>query len=705
MGFMKSRKRKALQLITLTCLSFLLVKTATHAQQASLDTVKARQFDMGKMWTFENPPIDYFKTTYDLTTDAEWFEKAQLASLRFSTYCSASFVSAEGLVMTNHHCSRESGVAVQRANEDFNANGFYATKPGDERKVPELFVDQLVKLEDITERVQEIEKQGEDDYEKLTLRDQGLENIVKEYSEKPEWKDLEIQAVTLYSGGKFSLYGFKRYNDVRLVFMPELDLGFFGGDPDNFTYPRYNLDVTFFRVYDESGKPLKSPHFFKFNPDGVKENEPVFVIGNPGTTGRLQTVDELEMERDYKLPYLIEVLKNRKAVLESFNVTAKNDSITNEIFSFENGVKSFSGQLKGMRDPYLMARKKAFENKFKKDVRENPKLADEYSVWDQIAEQVQVLSGTQHDLMLFQANPLFRGEMLTFGQQLVDYAALAKSNPQRAETLREMLSAFTPKNEEVEIGYLAAHIEEAQSLLGDSDTYVRTILNDRSPREAAEWIYEHTKLKDKAYVESLIEKGEEALEASTDPIIQLSLITQPRYMKSIFAARDAYMKLELLQGRLGRLLFDTYGTSIPPDATMSLRISDGVVKSVDYNGTQAPIHTTYYGLYDRHLSHKGTYPWSLPDRWKNPSTELLKAPVNFISTNDIVGGNSGSPLVNSKLEAVGLAFDGNMESLTGYFIFAPDTGNRTVSVHVGGIMAALKHVYKTKRLTEELEGK
>ncbi len=657
---------------------------------------------MGKMWTFENPPVEYLKETYQLTTDKAWFEKAQLAALRFSTYCSASFVSADGLVMTNHHCARESGTAVQKKDEDFSAHGFYATKLGDERKVPELFVDQLVRIEDITARVQDIEKQGADDYEKLTLRDQGLENIVKEYGEKPEWKGLEIQAVTLYSGGKFSLYGFRRYNDVRLVFMPELDLGFFGGDPDNFTYPRYNLDVSFFRVYDDAGKPLKTTHYFKFNPDGAKENEPVFVIGNPGTTGRLQTIEELEMERDYKLPYLIQVLENRKAVLEAYNEKAKSDSIANEVFSFENSVKSFSGQLKGMRDPYLMARKRAFENDFKTKVRNDAKLSAEYSIWDQISESVKVLRGAQHELMLFQTNPLFRGEMLTLAQQLVDYAAISKTNPQRAATLKEMLRAFTPKSMEIESGYLAAHLEEALSLLGPTDIYLRYALDEKSPDEAAEWMLSQSKLKDSTYVQKLIDGGETALEASEDPFIQLALIAQPRYMKSVFAARDAYMKLELLQGRLGRLIFDAYGTAIPPDATMSLRISDGVVKPVEYNGTKAPANTTYYGLYDRFLSHKGTYPWSLPEKWKNPPVELLREPVNFISTNDIVGGNSGSPLVNSKLEAVGLAFDGNMESLTGYFIFAPDTGNRTVSVHTGGIVAALKYIYKTKRLTEEL---
>jgi len=702
---MNYRNRYFKSFIVTACISIFSLGTAP-GQQASYDTVQARQFDMGKMWTFENPPIEYFKDTYKISVDKEWFEKVQLAALRFSSYCSASFVSPDGLIMTNHHCARESGTAVQKDNEDFNANGFYAAKLGDERKVPELYVDQLVKIEDITQRVQDIEKQGEDEFEKLSLREQALEDIVKEYSENPEWKGLEVEAVTLYSGGKFSLYGFKRYTDVRLVFMPELDLGFFGGDPDNFTYPRYNLDVSFFRAYDEDGKPMKTPNYFRFNPDGAQENEPVFVIGNPGSTGRLQTVDELEMERDYKLPYLIKVLQNRKKVLEQYNLTAKSDSIENEMFSYENSVKALSGQLKGMRDPYLMARKKAFEEKFKKDVRENPDLASEYSVWDQISEQVKILRDTQNELMLFQTNPLFRGELLTFAQQIVDYVMISKTNPERAGMLKEMLNAFTPKNQEIEAGYLQAHLDEAMTLLGASDPYLRYALsNGRSLDEAAQWLLSNTKLTDDGYVAELMKNENNALEKSDDPLINLALISQPRYMAAVFKAREAYMKLELLQGKLGRLIFDTYGTTIPPDATMSLRISDGVVKSVDYNGTKAPVNTTYYGLYDRFLSHKGKYPWSLPERWKNPPSELLKAPINFISTNDIVGGNSGSALVNSKLEAVGLAFDGNIESLTGYFIFAPDTGNRTVSVHTGGIMAALKYVYKTKRLTDELEGR
>ncbi len=675
---------------------------AASGQKILEDTTQAQPFDMGKMWTFDHPPTSYFNSTYQLATDDAWFRKAQLASLRFSTYCSASFVSPNGLVMTNHHCARESGVAVQQKGEDFSANGFYAARAGEERKVPELFVDQLIRIEDITERVHAIENQGAEDDEKMGLREQALENIAKEYSEKEEWKGLEIEPVMLYSGGKFSLYGFKRYTDVRLVFMPELDLGFFGGDPDNFTYPRYNLDVTFFRVYDEQGKPLQSEHYFKFNPNGSQENEPVFVIGNPGSTGRLLTIDELEMERDYKYPYLIEALKNRSKVMAAYNQQAKNDSITNEIFSYENGIKSFGGQLKGMQDPYLMARKKAFQADFKKKVRENPELASQYAVWDQISQESGILKAAQHDLMLFQPNPLFRGELLVFAQQLIDYAIVSQTNPERAGTLKPMLAAFTPKIPQIEIGTLAAHLEEARLFLGASDVYVNEAFGEQTAQEAAQAMYDQTKLRDAAYVAQLIEGGTKGILASEDPLIKLATISQPRYMEAVFAARDAHTRLEVLQGKLGRLLFETYGTQIPPDATMSLRINDGIVKGFRYNGTEAPVHTTFYGLYDRYNSYQGKFPWSLPERWKNPPVELLQAPLNFVSTNDIIGGNSGSPLVNSKLEAVGLAFDGNMESLPGYFIFSPDTGNRTVSVHVGGIVAALKYIYKTKRLSDEL---
>lgn len=690
--------RKSLYTLGIVSVSGLL--TTTHAQDIKLDTVKAGTFDMGKMWTFDTPPVEYFQKTYNFTPDAKWFEKARLSALRFATYCSASFVSANGLVMTNHHCARESGVEAQKKGEDLMTNGFYAAKLADERKVPELFVDQLVKIEDITEKVQAQVDKAKTDAEKISSREKVLEDLKKEYATKEGWTGLEIQSVSFYSGGRFSLYGFKRYTDVRLVFMPETQMGFFGGDPDNFTYPRYNLDCSFFRVYDENGKPLKTDNYFKFNPNGAEAGEAVFVVGNPGSTGRLRTADELELDRDLIIPFTLQLLKNRSHVLAEYNKTAKSDSIMNEIFSYENSYKAYSGRLDGMRDPELMARKRDFEKNFKKAVRQNPELVKNYGLWDDISEQAAALRSVRNDVSVLQPNPLVRGELLTFAQQLVDYSTI--TNPQRAATLKDALKAFTPEVMQIEEGNLAAHFEEALTFLGPNDSYVKAAFAGRTAKEASAYYLKNTKLTDATFVDKLVEGGSAAIDASTDPLIQLAKIAQPRFMAAATISREANANLTVNRSKLGRLLYDVYGTSIPPDATFSLRISDGKVEGYDYNGTVAPVKTTYFGLYDRYYSNNGVFPWSLPDRWKNPPVDLLKAPINFVSTNDIIGGNSGSPMVNSKLEAVGLIFDGNVESLPGYFIYAPGKGNRTVSVHAGGIVAAIKYIYKANRLVEEL---
>jgi hypothetical protein len=684
-------------------MALLLFATLTvQAQMAPTDTSKAQRFDMGRMWTFDTPPVEYFQEAYGFKPDEEWLRKARLSALRFATYCSASFVSPDGLVMTNHHCARESGVAVQKAGEDLTNNGFYASKLTDERKVPGLFVDQLVQIEDITERVQKIVDQGTSDTEKNALQGRAFEDIKKEYQQKEGWVGLELQTISLYSGGRYSLYGFKRYNDVRLVFMPELQLGFFGGDPDNFTYPRYNLDCSFFRVYGEDGKPLKSENYYKFNPDGVREGEPVFVVGNPGSTGRLRTVDELELDRDLVIPFTLQLLRNRSEVLQAYNETAKSDSIMNQVFSFENSYKAYEGRLEGMKNPSLMARKRDFEKEFRKAVRQKPGLAGQYGTWDEISDQVRLLRSVRNDVSIMQPNPLVRGELLTFAQQLVDYAQLAKMNPDRAATLKSSLKAFTPKVMQVEQGYLAAHLREARAFLGENDPYVKAALDGRTPKEAAEAMLKNTKLTSEDYVNKLLEGGADAIANANDPLIRLARIAQPRFAAAATVARDVSSKLNVERSKLGRLLYEVYGTQVPPDATFSLRISDGVVKGYEYNGTEAPYKTTYFGLYNRYYSHDMEFPWSLPERWKNPPVELLRTPLNFVSTNDIIGGNSGSPMINQKLEAVGLIFDGNIESLPGYFIFAPGEGNRTVSVHAGGMVAALRYIYKAKRLVDEL---
>ncbi|GAB3709279.1 S46 family peptidase [Spirosoma flavus] len=680
---------------------------AQNTASTITDTTKGGPLDLGKMWTFDNPPKEFFSKTYPgFNPDEKWFEEARLASLRFADYCSASFVSANGLVMTNHHCARESGTGVTRKGEDLNATGFFAKTAAEERKVEGLFVDQLVKIEDITKRVQDAMNSATSEQAKLQAREEAFSAIKQEYGQKDGWKGLELQTIVFYNGGRYSIYGFKRYTDVRLVFMPELQLGFFGGDYDNFTYPRYALDCSFFRVYD-NGKPLQTTHFFKFNPNGVRDGEPIFVIGNPGHTERLKTVAELEMDRDMQTPATIQLLENRSAALKVYNQTAKSDSVLNEIFSYDNSLKAYSGQLAGLKDASLLARKAVFENQFKAAAKAKNLPADQLKTWDDIAANTAQMRKLFNDANYLGPSERTMGELMTFANVVTQYSELLASRPQDAERARGIMIPPPVKSLALDEAYLAAHLAEAQQALGNDDPYVKTALTGpdgkmRTAKEAAAYLVKNTKLRDAAFVTEMATRPN-AASASTDPMLVLARIGFPRYRNAALQMRDLGQKQEVLRGQLGRMLYDVYGTAVPPDATFSLRINDGVVKSYDYNGTKAPILTTFAGLYDRNYSFADKAPWNLPARWKNPPAELLKQPMCFISTNDIIGGNSGSPMINKNREAVGLAFDGNMESLPGEFIFVPDA-NRTISVHTGGIVAALRYIYKADRLATELVG-
>ncbi|SOD96152.1 S46 family peptidase [Spirosoma fluviale] len=679
---------------------------STAGPSTPVDTTKGGPLDLGKMWTFDSPPSAFFKKTYNFTADEKWFDEARLASLRFADYCSASFVSANGLVMTNHHCARESGTGVTRKGEDLNATGFFAKTPAEERKVDGLFVDQLVKLQDITKQVQDAMSSATSEQAQLQAREQAFTAIKQEYGTREGWKGLELQTITFYNGGRYALYGFKRYTDVRLVFMPELQLGFFGGDYDNFTYPRYALDCSFFRVYD-GGKPLQTTHFFKFNTNGVRDGEPIFVIGNPGHTERLKTVAELEFDRDLQTPATIQMLRNRSAALQAYNATAKNDSVLNEIFSYENSLKAYGGQLEGLRDASLLARKAVFEKQFKAAAKAKNLPTDQLKTWDELAANTAQLRALFNDANYLGPSERTMGELLTFANVVTQFSELLATRPQDAERARSLMVTPEVKSKALDEAYLAAHLTEAQLGLGNDDPYVKAALTGANgqrltPKEAAAYLVKNTKLTDAAFVSELSTRPNAAA-ASNDPMLALARIGFPRYLTAARQARQISQKQEVLRGQLGRMLYDVYGTAVPPDATFSLRINDGVVQSYDYNGTKAPILTTFAGLYDRNYSFADKAPWNLPARWKNPPLELLKQPMCFISTNDIIGGNSGSPMINKNLEAVGLAFDGNMESLPGEFIFVPDR-NRTISVHTGGIIAAMRYIYKADRLVSELTG-
>lgn len=655
-------------------------------------------FDFGKMWTFENPPKEWFKEAYNYDLDQEWFDEARNSALRFASWCSASFVSPNGLVMTNHHCSQPVVSDLQKDGENFDANGFYAANLADERRNPEVFVEQLIKVADVTAQVNSLIG-NVSEVEKLAKTQEAINAVTKEYMSKPGWENLRLQTVTFYSGAKYSVYGYKRYDDVRLVFLPEHQLGFFGGDPDNFTYPRYNLDCTFWRVYDENGAPLNtSGNYFKFNMDGVHDGTPVFVIGNPGSTERYRTVSQLEYDRDYRYPVDIEFFTNRMKMLEEQYALEPNDDVKNTIFSLSNSLKAIKGTVRGLNDPVLFDRKVKMEEK----IRANAKGK---TYWDDMAAHYEVLSNHGAELRFLSPTPM-SGSVLSMLHVINEYRLLAEENPDNPELegLEKKLMEMAPVvKDPKEIKTFGMVLAEVKKFATPQDEYINTILDGRTPEVAAKEILAETVFNDEKDLAKLLDKDPKKFLKKKDPLLEASALMVPQYTNAVKAFQSTGPARKQIEQNVAGEVFKVYGDALPPDATFTLRISDGIVKGYDYNGTTAPIKTTYFGLYERYHSNDGKFPWSLPEKWLNPSMDLLKSPMNFVATADIIGGNSGSPIINVRREVVGLVFDGNIESLPGKFIF-DEKDNRTVAVHAGGIVAALRYIYKADRIVAELSG-
>ncbi|HSD62641.1 MAG TPA: S46 family peptidase [Ignavibacteriaceae bacterium] len=676
-----------------------------------LDTVKAGKFDMGKMWTFEYPPLDYFQQEYNFKPTQEWLDHIRKSALRFANYCSASFVSADGLVMTNDHCGRESVVEVTKEGEDLMKDGFFASTLADERKVPGLYVDQLVLIKDVTNEIQNAVDKGATIDEKTAIEDSVKSEIEKSEEDKT---GLRISVIPLYNGGKYSEYGYKRYDDVRLVFAPETQMGYFGGDPDNFTYPRFDLDCTFFRVYDENGKPLQTKDYFKWSEHGADPGEAVFVVGNPGNSNRLSTVAQLEYLRDISYPQTLEIIQN---LVDLYNTMMqehpdKQAEMQSRYMMFTNSQKAYMGMLKGLRDPVLMQKKKDFEEKFKSAVMSNHSLKEKYGdIWDKIAGASGQLKSFSKKIFALSVNPLTSSKFFIVANDVVDLAnELKLPEDQRDEQYTgEMLDSTIDEifpgemDMEMERKLLKDKIKIMDENLGAEDPLVQKMTGGRIGDEAVDYILSNTLLTDSLKLRNLIDQGPDAILSSNDPFIYFAVHTESAKRELRSEVRKITDEESIYSQQLGQALFAVYGTSVPPDATFTLRLSDGVVKGFPYNGTIAPPFTTFYGLYDRYYSFGKKAPWNLPQRWINPPSDFdLEVPFNFVATNDIIGGNSGSPVINENAEVVGLAFDGNIESLPGDFIYDPDE-NRMVAVHSAGLMEAIKHLYRATRLSDELE--
>jgi hypothetical protein len=673
-----------------------------------LDTVQAGRFDQGKMWTFEFPPTAYLEEAYGLRLDEAWFEKARLGALRIPG-CSASFVSPNGLVMTNHHCARDFISQVSGEGESLLDDGLVTADLADERAVEDFEADQLIEIVDVTEEVNAALDALPPDA-RPERREGLLEEIEARILEEHGGVDSGhvVEMISLYDGGRTSAYVFRRYTSAKLVMAPELQIGFFGGDPDNFTYPRYNLDFAFFRLYDDDGRPLQSDPYFAFDGDGLQEGDPIFIIGNPGTTSRLQTVAELEFRRDVSDRGIIALLRSRMTVLDTYiqgnPEEAEERDLRNTYFSLANSLKAYGGQISGLQDPVILARRRDTERDFQAAIDADPALAERYGGLIGRMAELQArkreqapgfgafLAMTSPDL----ASATLHRALLAF--QIL--SARQSGAPEEAvEGLVEQLAAVPDQAAELDQALMAARFRDFVSFYGEDSSLAAGVLAGQSPEARAASVVAASALSDSAGAVTGIAGGSIGI---TDPALGIVRGYLPAFIAFQQVAGEVFPQEEVVAADLGRARFEVYGTDVPPDATFSLRIADGAVAGYPYNGTRAPAFTTMFGLYDRHFSHAGEDDWALPRRWLDARADLdLTTPMNFVSTADIIGGNSGSPVLDADLEVVGVVFDGNIESLPGEYIYLPER-NRSVTVDARAILAALDVVYDMDRLVLEL---
>lgn len=672
----------------------------------NLDTVKAGKWDMGKMWTFEKPPVDYFDKTYNFRPSEEWLTKVRRAALRFGGGCTASFISEDGLIMTNHHCARNIIYKGQKEGEDFLKDGFYAGNDENERRIPDLSIEQLVYIEDITDKINEALLTAKTDDERIAIKKAKSEELIDEASEK--YPDLNFMVVPLYNGGRNSLYGYKKYDDVRLVFAPDLRTAKLGGDYDNFTFPRYGLDCMFFRAY-ENGKPIKTQDYFGWSEKGAEEGEAVFVIGNPGSTSRINTIAQMEFERDYLNLPVVEWLSELYKIIEQqvLNGNTENYKLIAELYSIGNGLKVYDGIYKGLNDQYLVARKKDFEKNFKAAVMANPALKEKYGhIWEEVAEGRERLKPIARELFGYNYNRRYSPELFRIASTLVTVAEGKKSNPDKftTEKLDSIAATFFPAtmNLETQERYLQVQVNLILRNLSSNKELMELLFAGKTGIEAKKHLLASTKLMDKLFRDKLLKGSPDDILNSTDPVIKFIVTAKKKLTEYGKINKEVLSRDQVNNTMLGEALFKVYGESIPPDATFTLRINDGVVKGYNYNGTVAPVKTTFYGVLDRYHSFGKKFPFNLPKIWENLPKEFdLSTPLNFITTNDIIGGNSGSPMINKAGKIVGLVFDGNVESLTADFIYT-DEANRAIAVHSQGMVEAISDLYGAKNLAEEI---
>ena len=662
------------------------------------------------MWTFDNPPLKQLKDRYGFTPAQQWLDHVRLSSVRFNDGGSGSFVSPNGLAITNHHVAFGQLQKLSNAQKDYVRDGFYARTQAEELKCTDLELDVLMSMENVTARVQGVVKPGMTEKQALDARKGERARIEKESLVSTH---LRSDVVSLYAGGEYWLYRYKKYTDVRLVFAPEQQTAFFGGDPDNFTYPRYDLDFALLRAY-ENGRPAATKDYLRWNAKGAADGELVLVSGHPGGTERGLTLAQLETQRDLIYPERLARNKRQLQAVRAYAARGPEQArqAADMIFGLENTIKAFTGEYNGM-DKNLFDKKRTEEADLRAKVASNPEWRRDYGdAWDAIA------AATKRRRELFklqQYRSISSGsELAGLARQIVVYVAEIKKpdaerldgyHDSQLDELKFYLFSPAPIYPEFEEALLTQSLQDSLDQLGTNDSFVMAVLVGRQPAEVAAQTVRGTKLKDPAFRKSLVEGGAAALAASTDPMIVLGRKADP-YFRDLRKDYEESVESVLTSAgeKIAKARFAIFGKSIYPDATFTLRLTYGTVQGYPMNGTKAPSKTTFYGLYDRAASFDFKPPFNLMPRFMQRKDKIdLPTPLNFVASLDIIGGNSGSPVINRNGEFVGIIFDGNIESLTGNFEYIEET-NRAVAVHSAAIIEALRKVYDAAPLANELIG-
>lgn len=661
------------------------------------------------MWLYTDPPRRQLKEKYGFEPSDAWLEHVRKSSVRFNSGGSGSFVSEDGLIISNHHVGADDLQKFGDEKHNYMRDGFYARTHEEEKKCYDLELNVLMEIEDVTDKVNAAVKPDMTAEAAFAARRAVMASIEKESLEKTGYRS---DVVTLFQGGRYHLYRFKRYTDVRLVFAPEQKIAFFGGDPDNFEYPRYDLDICFFRAY-ENGKPAKIKDYLKFSKNGPSENELVFVSGHPGHTARSLTVDELKSQRDKQFPYVLQRLHGLEVMLTAFSARDEENArqARESLFGVQNSRKAREGMWGGLLDPKIMAQKESDENKLKQWIAGKTEWKDTLSAWPEIAASVKIGEENMLTNSLLEGAQGFNSTYFHIARTLLR-AADEKSKPSgdrlrefrdsNLESLELRLFSKEPVYDNFEQAKLAESLTWFAGELGADNELVQKVLAGKSPTERASQLVRETKVKDVAMRKKLYKSTPEEIRALNDPMIELARLIDPeaRRVRKVLEAQGELKQQAYARIAKARFAFSE-GTAYP-DATFTLRLAYGTVKGYEENGKQIPFQTTFKGMYQHADAHHNQEPFDLPQRWLDAKSKVdLNTPINFISTADIIGGNSGSPTVNRNGEFVGIIFDGNIQSLVLDFVYT-ETQARALSVHSRAILEALSKVYEADTLVHEL---